>query len=372
MLVLMLLATAAAAAADSRPESALALAATVADRQLALLAAEGSAAAKSLPPGGPRGWERAAFWVGLTHFAEATGEAAYREAILAQGRANEWRLGDWLEFADDHAIGQSYLWAARNGAGDAALAPMRRNFDALLADPPVVHLSFWIGEEGYGETECLVRWCWCDALFMSPPAMIGLSLASGDERYATYAFAEFRATTDFLFDPAEKLYFRDSRFFGQRDEDGRKLFWSRGNGWVFAGIANILGMLPESHPERPYFEALFVTMAERLVALQKPDGYWPPSLLAHEGSPPETSGTGFFTYGFAWGINHGVLDRDRYLEPALKGWRALSRAVDDDGRLGWVQQISDRPAEVAETDTQFYGVGAFLLAASEIAGLSSE
>ena len=370
MLVLVLLAT--PAAAESTPEIDLSVARAVADRQLAQLAAEGSAAAESLPPGGPRGWERAAFWTGLTHFAEATGDSVYREAILAQGRANEWRLGDWLELADDHAIGQSYLWAARHGAGDAALVPMRSNFDAILADPPVVHLSFWFGEEGYGKTECLVRWCWCDALFMSPPAMIGLSLATGDERYAAYAFAEFRATTEFLFDPVEKLYFRDSRFFGQRDEAGRKLFWSRGNGWVFAGIANILGMLPEAHPERPYFEALFVSMAERLVELQKPDGYWPPSLLAPADSPPETSGTGFFTYGFAWGIRHGLLDRDRFLEPAFRGWRALTRAVAEDGKLGWVQQISDRPAEVAESDTQFYGVGAFLLAASEIAGLSSK
>jgi rhamnogalacturonyl hydrolase YesR len=352
--------------------NALALAAKVADRQLALLAEEGRPGAEALPPGGSRGWERAAFWTGLTHFADAGGDPAYREAILAQGRANGWRLGDWLEFADDHAIGQSYLWAAQHGAGDEALAPMRKNFDALLADPPVVHLSFWFGEDGYGKTECLVRWCWSDALFMSPPAMIGLSLATGDERYARYAFDEFRATTDFLFDPAEKLYFRDSRFFGQRDDAGRKLFWSRGNGWVFAGIANILRQLPETHPERAYFEALFVAMAERLRELQKPDGYWPPSLLAPANSPPETSGTGFFTYGFAWGVNQGLLDRERFLEPARRGWLALRRAVGDDGRLGWVQQISDRPDDVAPTDTQFYGVGAFLLAASEIPELLSE
>jgi hypothetical protein len=34
--------------------------------------------------------------------------------------------------------------------------------------------------------------------------------------------------------------------------------------------------------------------------------------------------------------------------------------------LGWVQQVSDRPEQVAPSDTQFYGVGAFLLAGSAV------
>jgi len=117
--------------------------------------------------------------------------------------------------------------------------------------------------------------------------------------------------------------------------------------------------------------ALFVEMAERLIELQKDDGYWPPSLLAPEGSSPETSGTGFFTYGLAWGINAGLLERARF-EPAVrKGWQALRRALGSDGRLGYVQQISDRPEQVNAGDTQYYGVGALLLAASEMTRLDA-
>jgi rhamnogalacturonyl hydrolase YesR len=181
--------------------------------------------------------------------------------------------------------------------------------------------------------------------------------------------AEFWATTDFLFDPAEKLFFRDSRFFERRDDLGRKQFWSRGNGWVFAGIANVLDVLPKDSPHRPRMERLFRDMAVRLKALQKADGYWPPSLLAPENSPAETSGTGFYVYGLAWGVNRGLLDAAEYRSSIDLGWAALARAVAKDGRLGWVQQVSDRPDSVAETDTQYYGVGAFLLAASEVAAL---
>jgi rhamnogalacturonyl hydrolase YesR len=181
--------------------------------------------------------------------------------------------------------------------------------------------------------------------------------------------AEFWATTDFLFDPAEKLFFRDSRFFERRDERGRKQFWSRGNGWVFAGIALMLDVLPKNDANRPRLEQLFRDMAGRLRTLQKADGYWPPSLLAPENSPAETSGTGFYVYGFAWGINRGLLDAKDYRPAIDRGWAALTRAVAKDGRVGWVQQVSDRPESVAETDTQYYGVGAFLLAASEVARL---
>jgi rhamnogalacturonyl hydrolase YesR len=205
---------------------------------------------------------------------------------------------------------------------------------------------------------------------MSPPAWVELSQQTTDPRYTEFAMAEFWATTDFLYDPAEKLFFRDSRFFERRDDQGRKQFWSRGNGWVFAGIANILEVLPADSPHRPRLEHLFREMAAKLKTLQKSDGYWPPSLLAPENSPAETSGTGFYVYGLAWGVNRGLLDAAENRPSIDLGWAALTRAVAKDGRLGWVQQVSDRPDRVAEADTQYYGVGAFLLAASEVAALS--
>ena len=115
------------------------------------------------------------------------------------------------------------------------------------------------------------------------------------------------------------------------------------------------------------YEELFKEMAAKLKAVQKPDGYWAPSLLAApEATPPESSGTGFFVYGMAWGIAAGLLDRQEYEPVVRRGWRALERAVQSHGMLGWVQQVSDRPEQVAPSDTQFYGVGAFLLAGSAV------
>ncbi len=141
---------------------------------------------------------------------------------------------------------------------------------------------------------------------------------------------------------------------------------------MFAGLANLLDAMPKDHPQRARLEGLFREMAGKLKAIQKPDGYWAPSLLGPENSPPETSGTGFHTYGLAWGVKNGLLDAQAYGPSIERGWTALARAVAKDGRLGWVQQVSDRPENVAETDTQFYGVGAFLLAASAVASLAEK
>ncbi len=315
----------------------------------------------------PRAWQQAAFWAGMTALADAGGPPEIRAAIVGMGRANQWQLGSRPFHADDLAIGWAYLWAGDHGAGEEAISPTRAAFDRILADPPRVSLAFY--QPPSGPIECQRRWCWSDAFFMAPPVLVALSRKTGDPRYRDFALREMRATADFLYDPAENLFFRDSRFFERRDEAGRKQFWSRGNGWVVAGLARTIPLLPRGSAERRSFETLFVQMASRLKSLQKPDGYWAPSLLAADGSPPETSGTAFYTFGIAWGINAGLLDRTQYAPVVQHGWAALVRSIQPDGRLGWVQQVSDRPDRVAAADTQYYGVGGFLLAATEVAAL---
>ncbi|OYQ31818.1 glycosyl hydrolase family 88 [Niveispirillum lacus] len=317
----------------------------------------------------PRGWEQAVFWIGMTELAEAGAPVDIKKAILDLGAANAWKPADRPYHADDHAIAQAYLWAAKHGAGPGAIEPTRRVFDHVLANPARVNLAFYVPPTGYNDAECLTRWCWCDALFMSPPAFLEMARQTGDDRYRAFALREFWATTDFLYDPAESLYYRDSRFFERRDEKQRKMFWSRGNGWVLAGLARIIPLLEPGSDDRLRIEALFKEMARKIKVTQKPDGYWPPSLLAPENSPPESSGTAFYTYAIAWGVQQGLLERREYEPVARRGWAALTLSLQPDGRLGWVQQVSDRPEQVEPQDTQYYGVGAFLLAAAAMSRL---
>jgi rhamnogalacturonyl hydrolase YesR len=174
-------------------------------------------------------------------------------------------------------------------------------------------------------------------------------------------------TTDYLYDPQERLYYRDSRYFSPREANGAKIFWSRGNGWVLAGLARVLEYLPRDYKERPRFVRLFKDMAERVATLQRPDGYWRVSLLDPASYPiPETSGTGFFTYALAWGVNAGLLERGRFEPVILRGWSALNLAVSPDGKLGFVQPVGAAPGATGPDQTEIYGAGAFLLAGSEL------
>jgi rhamnogalacturonyl hydrolase YesR len=347
-----------------RRADVISLAEKVGHYQLAAMAA-GLKPNPAAPYPDPRGWEQGALFVGLMSLADHSSRPEFGDVIRARGQANDWRLGDRVYDADDHIIGSSYFWAARHGAGDTAIAPMRARLDDILAKPPVNDLTF----VGNGST-CRDRWCWCDALFMAPPVWLEMSRVTGDPRYADYAKREFRATTDSLYDPASHLYFRDSRFFERRDINGKKLFWSRGNGWVFGGLPRMISLLPEGDADRTYMEGIFKQMAATLIGLQKPDGFWSPSLLGDPAvSLPESSGTGFYTFGLAWGIKSGLLDRSTYEPHVRRGWAALVRSVQADGKLGYVQPVSDRPDAVGYDDTQLYGVGAFLLAAGEMAEL---
>jgi rhamnogalacturonyl hydrolase YesR len=315
----------------------------------------------------PRNWVQGAFYIGLTQWVEATDSQAGLDALVAVSTSNQYELGDRLFHADDHAIGQTYLWLYERTGDKAFYGPTGKTFDEILAFNPTNSLQLIDKSDPEYEGSCQKRWCWSDALFMAPRTWLMLSNATGDPRYFEYGDKEYWATTDYLFSKEHGLYFRDSRYFDSKSANGAPVFWSRGNGWVFAGLPMILDDLPEEHPSRARYVNLYKTMAKRFVEIQKPDGYWAPSLMdAEVVNTPEVSGTGFITYGLAWGVNNGILTDEATINATKMGWAALEAAVDDDGMVHWVQQIGKSPDPVEVNHTQLYGVGAVLLAASEM------
>ncbi|MEX2124995.1 MAG: glycoside hydrolase family 88 protein [Woeseia sp.] len=312
------------------------------------------------------GWIQAAFYIGLTRWAATTGDARYVAAMVEKAEQNRWQIGPASWHADDQAIAQMYLALAAAG-NEARIEPTVDAFERILAAPPDNDLEFRQDTNGQSEGTCQRRWCWCDALFMAPPAWAMLSNVTGDPRYREHALREYFATKEFLYDDEDHLFYRDSRFFEQRTKFGNRVFWSRGNGWVFAGLPLLLEALPDEHPHRDRLLLLYKEMAAAFRNLQHPRGYWSSSLLDVEHDPlPETSGTAFITFGLAWGVNRNVISKDEYGHSVEKGWLALVDAVDAQGKPGWVQQVGNAPDEVRATDTQLYGSGALLLAASEM------
>ncbi len=202
---------------------------------------------------------------------------------------------------------------------------------------------------------------------MAPPVWAKLARITGEEKYLEYMNKQWWATTDYLFDERENLYYRDSNYFDRCEANGRKVFWSRGNGWSFAGLARVIEELPEDYPDRGRYEKLFKKMAAKLMKIQPEDGLWRPSLLDPESYPiRETSGSGFYCYGLAWGINHGLLSEREYLPAVRKCWKGLVEYVKPNGKLTHVQPTGENPKDFDRDHSDTFGVGAFLLAGSEV------
>jgi unsaturated rhamnogalacturonyl hydrolase len=308
----------------------------------------------------PYEWQGAPFWAGLYELAvRSSNRQKYVDAIRRNGESIQWRPGPTPFLADDHAVTQSYFLLYRLEADARMIEPALARFGEMLQAPFAESLEF-------SDDKTTREWVWCDALFMSPPALALATSTTGDRRYVDLMDRLWWKTTDYLYDKQEHLFYRDSRFFDQRERNGQKVFWSRGNGWVLAGLARVLQYLPPDYPGRKRFVTLFQEMAQRIAGLQGADGYWRASLLDPDSRPiPETSGTAFFTYALAWGMNEGLLGRE-YEATVRRAWSALVRAVQPSGKLGYVQRVGDQPGDTGPEQTEIYGAGAFLLAGSEV------
>ena len=188
-----------------------------------------------------------------------------------------------------------------------------------------------------------------------------------EDVYRDYRISEFKECTDSLYDRAEGLYYRDCMRIGVKESNGAKQFWGRGNGWVFGGIPLILNNLPADDPSREYFINIYKEMAEAALRTQDKDGHWHASLLDPDAYPyPENSTSAFFCYGLAWGVNNGILQGAKYKKAMKKAWEGLIEAVHPDGKLGYVQPVGASPKPASYDSTEVYGVGALLLAGTEI------
>jgi len=216
-------------------------------------------------------------------------------------------------------------------------------------------------------------WWWADGLYMVMPVMTKLYKVTGNPKYLDKLYEYFAYANSIMYDKKEKLYYRDAKYVYPKHKsiNGRKDFWARGDGWVFAGLAKVLKDLPLNDPHRNEYLSKYQNMAKAIVKSQQSEGYWTRSILDPQHAPgPETSGTAFFTYGLLWGINNGYLKEKNYLPAAQKAWTYLTKmALQPNGKLGYIQPIGEKaiPGQVVDVNsTANFGVGAFLLAGCEM------
>jgi rhamnogalacturonyl hydrolase YesR len=308
-------------------------------------------------------WTWSALYDGFMAASGSLGDPKYSDAMLEMGKKYDWKLRanpDDLKHvadADTQSLGQVYLELYLQKKDPAMIQNTQRVLDAILAAPQTSTIP--PGKE--------ITWWWCDALFMAPPLWARMYAATGDRKYITYLDEEWAKTSARLYDTQEHLYARDASYLTRTEANGKKMFWSRGIGWVMAGIMRTLQYLPQDDPARQKYITELQQMAARVAQLQGPDGLWKSGLLDPDNYDlPEMSGSAFITYALAAGVNQGLLDKKVYQPVIKKAWAGMIHHVYADGRLGCIQQTGPEPAHFRESASYTYGVGAFLLAGSEI------
>lgn len=333
-------------------------------------------------------WTRAVYFEGLMGLYAVEPDAAlqknYYDYAVRWGESpsHPWQVTNRnarTRDADSQACGQTYLDLYAIEPEPVRIAQVDASVRNLIDS---------------GDT---TAWWWIDALHMAMPIFARLGVLRNDTSYFAAMWNSYSHSRDVegggLFDPATGLWWRDADYTPGatyiRSPNGGDVYWSRGNGWVLAALARVLDVLPASEPHRPAYEADFRALAAALLPLQRTDGFWNTSLTdpahcASAGEPgedgPETSGTALFTYGFGWGIRHGLLDAETYGAAVASAWNGMVRtAVRADGFLGWVQPTGAAPCSGPEplgpdTVPNFddFGVGCFLLAGSEVRRLTSQ
>jgi len=313
-------------------------------------------------------WTWAVLDTGFMAASRELNDPRYRDAMERMAEKYHWEMGEedkvgrgWPD-NDDQAIAQTYLELYLLNPKPEKIEPTRNALENLFTTPQPMPPS-----EQFQQL-----WWWCDSLFMGPPMWARMSAATHDPRYLEYADKHWWEVYDKMFDQRYHLFYRDKIYIAVLDPAGKPIFWSRGNGWVIGGLARTLEYMPKDFPNRPKYEKLYRELAAALAGVQDPKlGVWHSDLMDPGDYPqPEISGSSLITFGMAWGVNHGILDRASYTPVIARAWRGMVHEIYTDGRLGNVQQTDESPQHYLPQSSYNFGVGGFLLAGEEVAKLS--
>ncbi len=304
-----------------------------------------------------RNWIRATYYTGLMGLYRTTGDRQYLDQAVGWAEKHGWAEGDERERANKKTCGQTYLELYFIEPDPKRIAKTRAYVDSRIK----------LVRAGEPPTK---GWYYCDTLYVGPPTIAMLGKATGDAKYFGHLNEVYWAVTDHLYDKEHGLFYRDANYFDAATHNGRKVFWSRGNGWVLGGIPRVLQYLPKENEHYGRYVKLLQTMSAAIAERQGPDGLWRSNLDDPRQCPnPETSGSAFFCYAMTWGINNGLLERREYLPVVLRAWAGLVRHVDANGKLGYVQPVGASPKPATPDMTHEYAMGLLLLAGEEMVKL---
>lgn len=311
-------------------------------------------------------WTRAVYYEGLIALYKVDPKKEYYDYAMSWSEKHNWNMmrDTYTRNADNQACSQTYLdlYEIDGKKNPERIKFVKASIDSMMA------------------TNKVDDWWWIDALQMGMPIFTKLGRMTGekkyfDKNYEMYAFTKYKHGGNGLYNPKDKLWWRDKSFVPPyKEPNGEDCYWSRGNGWVVAALARTLEDTPKSDPHYQEYLQDYKDLLSALLPIQREDGFWNASL--HDPTNfggKEMTGTALFVYGMSYGINNGLIDKKTYLPVVIKAWNAIAKdSVQPNGFLGWVQGTGKEPKDgqplsvSKEPDFEDYGLGCLLLAASEV------
>jgi unsaturated rhamnogalacturonyl hydrolase len=317
-------------------------------------------------------WHRAVYYEGLMALYSIDPDKKYYHYAVEWGKKHQWAPYYFPDFrlADNQCAAQTWIDLYSIDEQPERIRTIKRVIDGMV------------------HSDRADDWYWIDALQMAMPVFTRLGVIEKDtsyfrKMYDLYHYTKAMAGGRGLYSQTAHLWWRDSNYLPPyKEPNGQDCFWSRGNGWVLAALVRVLSLLPVNDPHRAEYLQNYLDMARALVPLQRPDGFWNVSLhdSTHFGGK-ELTGTALFTYGIAWGIREGYLDKKIYLPVVARAWNGMASEslhpakIPPDfepGMLGYVQGTAEKPGDGQPVgydkapNVEDFGVGCFLLAGSEV------
>ena len=315
-------------------------------------------------------WTRGVYYEGLMELYRIDPKKKQRKTYynyaVQWGEKHNWGLRSGIardkQNADDQTCGQTYIDLYLIDKKDERIKDIKAAIDGMLL------------------SDKADDWWWIDALQMAMPVFVRFGDMYKDQKYfdkmyQIYNYTKTKHGGSGLWNPADKLWWRDKDFVPPyKEPNGEDCYWSRGNGWVVAALVRTLQFLPKTDPHYNEYLQDYKDMLQALIPIQRPDGFWNVSLHdPNNYGGKEASGTALFVYGMAWGVNNGIIDRATYLPVLLKGWNAIAKeSIHPNGKLGYIQGTGKEPKDgqpvsfTSTPDFEDYGLGCVLMAGSEV------
>jgi len=317
-------------------------------------------------------WTDATFHCGVIEAFKATGNRKYYDHTYRYAEGYSWESNHgWLTThygtsLDDIASCLPLCMMHALAPADYKLVGIQRQLD-------------------WNEIHGMLDYSWVDEIYMIGLAQSYLSKVTGDPKYSENDRKSYLFYRKEFLDTVEGLWYRDAKYvYGVNNDlayssNGKKVFWGRGNAWVYVSLAQRLEYMEKSDPAYELYLHDYLLMSNALRRVQRADGVWNPNLGdPYDCSGMEMTGTGGFLYGLSMGIRLGLLDEATYLPVVTRAYETITeKCITEDGFLGYCQPVGWMPSgytgeESMKNSTSAFGVGLMLMGLSQYMRLCAD